>query len=146
MVQIQELSKDFHWKHVSSKSNPADLLSRGLEAKALAASALWWKGLDCSRINLSDSQTPSSSTDKLYSDELKPSYKVNLKSNNDSNLLDTLIDITNNFHKLIRILGFIFRFRSNCKSLIKSTGPLIQEEYQKAETHLIKSLQTHQRD
>ncbi|GFS75420.1 uncharacterized protein NPIL_79101 [Nephila pilipes] len=144
VVQIQELSKDFHWKHVSSKFNPADLLSRGLEAKTLAASELWWKGPDLSRINLFDYQTlqsPSSSTDKLYSDELKTLYKVTLKSNNDSNFLDTLIDITNNFHKLIRILGFIFRFKSNCKSLIKSTGPLTQEEYQKAETHLLKSLQ-----
>ncbi|GFS84585.1 integrase catalytic domain-containing protein [Nephila pilipes] len=111
VVQIQELSKDFNWKLVSSKSNPANLFSRGLETKALAASELWWKGPDCSRINLSDSQTlqtPIISTDKLYSDELKTPYKVTLKSNNDSNFLDTLIDITNNFHKLIRILGFIF--------------------------------------
>ncbi|GFS73756.1 transposon Ty3-I Gag-Pol polyprotein [Nephila pilipes] len=144
VVQIQELSIDFHWKHVSSKSNPADLLFRGLEAKALAASELWGKGPDFFRITLSDSQTlqtPSSSIDKLYSDEFKTPYKVTLKSNNNSNFLDTLIDITNNFHKLIRVLGFIFRFKSNCKSLIKSTGFLTQEEYQKAETHLLKSLQ-----
>ncbi|GFT02718.1 integrase catalytic domain-containing protein [Nephila pilipes] len=103
VVRIQELSKDFHWKHVSSKSNPADLLSRGLEEKALVASKLWWKGPDLSRINLFDTQTlqsPSSSTDKLYSDELKTPYKVTVKSNNDPNFLDTLIDITNNFHKL----------------------------------------------
>ncbi|GFW64701.1 speckle-type POZ protein-like B [Trichonephila clavipes] len=26
VVEIQTLSKDFHWKHVSSKNNPADLI------------------------------------------------------------------------------------------------------------------------
>ncbi|GFT70348.1 uncharacterized protein NPIL_247031 [Nephila pilipes] len=81
VVQIQELSKDFHWKHVSSKSNPADLLSIDLEAKALAASELWWKEPDFSKINLCDSQT------------LQTPNKVTLKSNNDSNFLDTLISL-----------------------------------------------------
>ncbi|GFV45958.1 integrase catalytic domain-containing protein [Trichonephila clavipes] len=29
VVEIQTLSKDCHWKHVSSKNNPADFISRG---------------------------------------------------------------------------------------------------------------------
>ncbi|GFU45059.1 integrase catalytic domain-containing protein [Trichonephila clavipes] len=29
VAEIQTLSKDCHWKHVSSKNNPADLISRG---------------------------------------------------------------------------------------------------------------------
>ncbi|GFU78374.1 speckle-type POZ protein-like B [Trichonephila clavipes] len=28
VAEIQTLSKDYHWKHVSSKNNPADLISR----------------------------------------------------------------------------------------------------------------------
>ena len=30
---IQELTRNYQWMHVSSESNPADVLSRGLDAK-----------------------------------------------------------------------------------------------------------------
>ena len=33
-----------HWHHVRSKSNPADVLSRGCSAKELAENSLWWHG------------------------------------------------------------------------------------------------------
>ncbi|GFQ77818.1 integrase_H2C2 domain-containing protein [Trichonephila clavata] len=39
--QIQQLSKDFQWRHIPSECNPADALSRGLDAKTLAACELW---------------------------------------------------------------------------------------------------------
>ncbi|GFT01225.1 integrase catalytic domain-containing protein [Trichonephila clavipes] len=45
-VVIQQLSKDFQWKLISSEVNPADVLSRGLDVKELAANDLWWKGPD----------------------------------------------------------------------------------------------------
>ncbi|GFQ90846.1 integrase catalytic domain-containing protein [Trichonephila clavata] len=38
--QIQQLSKDFQWRHISSECNPADALSRGLDAKTIAACEL----------------------------------------------------------------------------------------------------------
>ncbi len=33
-----------NWRHVKSADNPADLASRGLHAKLLINSSLWWKG------------------------------------------------------------------------------------------------------
>ncbi|XP_068726557.1 uncharacterized protein [Montipora capricornis] len=33
-----------HWKHCSGEENPADLLTRGLPAKVLDDSRLWWNG------------------------------------------------------------------------------------------------------
>ncbi|GFW21235.1 DUF1758 domain-containing protein [Trichonephila clavipes] len=35
VAEIQTLSKDYHWKHVSSKNNPADLISRGCNVDEL---------------------------------------------------------------------------------------------------------------
>ncbi|GBN05659.1 hypothetical protein AVEN_2966-1 [Araneus ventricosus] len=40
--QIQQLTKDFQWKYIPSECKPADLISRGLDVKALAANDLWW--------------------------------------------------------------------------------------------------------
>lgn len=42
--RIQELIPNAKWSHVPSASNPADMLSRGVSAKSLLDSELWWKG------------------------------------------------------------------------------------------------------
>ena len=45
VAEIQSTCNPQHWKHFSGKDNPADLLMRGLPAKVLADSKLWWGGL-----------------------------------------------------------------------------------------------------
>ncbi len=42
--QIQSLIPNARWSHISSSSNPADMLSRGMTAEALLDASLWWKG------------------------------------------------------------------------------------------------------
>ncbi|GBN79849.1 hypothetical protein AVEN_126520-1 [Araneus ventricosus] len=142
--QIQQLTKDFQWKHIPSECNPADLISRGLDVKALTANDLWWKGPDLENLTAStpDSLRVSSFvTDECYSNKLKTIPKLTLKLNIDSNFIDNLLDLTNNFHKLIRILAFIFRFITNCKSGVKQRDSLTLEEYGKAEIFLINNFQ-----
>ncbi len=39
---IQDLLSENSWRHVSTDSNPADLVSRGITAANLIASDLWW--------------------------------------------------------------------------------------------------------
>ncbi|XP_011884072.1 PREDICTED: uncharacterized protein LOC105571212 [Vollenhovia emeryi] len=41
--EIQELTTN-RWQHVSTHHNPADIISRGMEASELVQSDLWWKG------------------------------------------------------------------------------------------------------
>jgi hypothetical protein len=41
---IQELTNVEDWNHVSSKENPADLVSRGVDANVLRNLSLWWNG------------------------------------------------------------------------------------------------------
>ena len=42
--EIQNLVQPSNWKYVPSGPNPADLCSRGISAKALVESRLWWEG------------------------------------------------------------------------------------------------------
>ncbi|GBP06115.1 hypothetical protein EVAR_71732_1 [Eumeta japonica] len=44
IAAIHELSIAEQWRHVKSKENPADILSRGLAPSKLAASTLWFYG------------------------------------------------------------------------------------------------------
>jgi len=41
---IQENTAAATWRHVPNNSNPADLISWGIEATGLSTSTLWWKG------------------------------------------------------------------------------------------------------
>ncbi len=44
VTQIQNIIPNTKWRHISSSSNPADMLSRGIPADILLESDLWWKG------------------------------------------------------------------------------------------------------
>ncbi|GFS79984.1 integrase catalytic domain-containing protein [Trichonephila clavipes] len=46
VAEIQALSKDYHWKHVSSKNNSADLISRGCNEDELLKNEMWFSGPD----------------------------------------------------------------------------------------------------
>ncbi|GFX81561.1 uncharacterized protein TNCV_4509661 [Trichonephila clavipes] len=76
--QIQQVSKDYLWKHISSESNPADVLSRELDVKVFGTNDLWWKGPDLQNMDVA---TPNSLrvsctvTDQCYTNELKPMSK-----------------------------------------------------------------------
>ena len=41
---IQEETAAATWRHVPSQSNPADLISRGIQLTTQSTSTLWWKG------------------------------------------------------------------------------------------------------
>ncbi|KAH0952414.1 hypothetical protein HN011_011405 [Eciton burchellii] len=42
--EVQTLSLDVTWQHVSSKENPIDCASRELSASMLSSHDLWWNG------------------------------------------------------------------------------------------------------
>jgi len=42
--QILELTDAKQWNYVSTKDNPADIISRGINARAIDTLELWWKG------------------------------------------------------------------------------------------------------
>lgn len=42
VAEIQSLTNSFEWRHVPTKENPADLVSRGLRPKQIVDSHMWW--------------------------------------------------------------------------------------------------------
>lgn len=44
ILAIRDASENGIWRHVRGKDNPADLLTRGMDADQLSNSALWWHG------------------------------------------------------------------------------------------------------
>ncbi|GFW41305.1 integrase catalytic domain-containing protein [Trichonephila clavipes] len=68
VAEIQALSKDYHWKHVSSKNNPADLISRGCNVDELLKNEMWFSGPDLQTDEYEDNQL---FPDPSYRDELK---------------------------------------------------------------------------
>jgi len=105
---IQEERASASWRHVPSQSNPADLISRGIEPTTLATSTLWWKGPQWL------SQEPSS----------WPTTEINTPTDNleirnvHTACLQISEDITQRFSKLnrlIRVIAYCKRFISNCR-------------------------------
>ncbi|GFV78266.1 integrase catalytic domain-containing protein [Trichonephila clavipes] len=112
VAEIQALSKDYHWKHVSSKNNPADLISRGCNVDELLKNEMWFSGPDLQTDEYEDNQL---FPDPFYRDELKCAVTLSMTECS-SNFYDELFNVTNNFIKLIRIFSFIFRFINNIKA------------------------------
>ena len=107
---IQEETASASWRHVPPQSNPADLISRGIEPTPLSTSRLWWKGLQWL------SQEPSSWP---RTEMNTPTDKLEIRNVHIA-CLQTSEDITQGFsklNKLIRVFGYCKRFISNCRNL-----------------------------
>ncbi|GFW66665.1 integrase catalytic domain-containing protein [Trichonephila clavipes] len=129
VADIQALSKDYHWKHVSSKDNPADLISRGCNVDELLKNEMWFSGPDLQTDKYEDNQL---FPDPSYRDELKCAVTLSMTECS-SNFYDELFNVTNNFIKLIRIFSFIFRFINN----IKAKESCNKEKYLTADEGLV---------
>ncbi|GFX09459.1 DUF1758 domain-containing protein [Trichonephila clavipes] len=141
VAKIQELTVKFSWHHISSESNPADLVSRGLNVSDLINSPLWWKGTDPSIFKNDEL------LDSINDCEVKKEFKIppskNLSLSSEFDLCNHIISIINNYCKLIRVLSFIFRFLLNVRSLKNKrvSGLLSLKEINQAELWLIKLVQ-----
>ncbi|GFT16781.1 integrase catalytic domain-containing protein [Trichonephila clavipes] len=139
---IQRRTQNCQWNHVSSNENPADLISRGLNASDISSKQIWWHGPDFLREELEanpiDFERITSDSD--YLKELKPA-NVLLTSCKFS-LIDDLSKRSNNYTKLLHILSYIFRFLHNSRNpSVKRSGQLDYSEVNEAELCLIKNLQ-----
>ncbi|GFX57371.1 uncharacterized protein TNCV_3915331 [Trichonephila clavipes] len=117
VAEIQTLSEDCHWKHVSSKNNPANLISRGCITDELLKNEMRFSGPDLQTDEYEDNQLL---PDPSYSDELKCAVAVSI-TDCSSNFYNELLNVTNKFIKLIRI----FRFINN----IKAKKPCNKDKY-----------------
>lgn len=125
---IRKNSEIENWNHVRTKENPADLVSRGLEADEIVHNSLWWNGPfwlrkpqeewpKSMKINqlqpLSDMITELKvhSVFQKFTDlqTFEPRFE---KTTN-------LINYSNNLTKLQRILAYALKFIARCKENYK---------------------------
>ena len=139
---IQELSDVHQWRYVPSTENPADLISRGLDASALLRSDLWINGPDFLKSNdYPQGPIPAEVKGKDYDSELKKLNDKLCMNITKNYFIDDLLHLTNNFTKLTRIISYIYRFYKNCRSREKTIGPIISKELEEAELTLVKLVQ-----
>ncbi|GFY13552.1 uncharacterized protein TNCV_4959221 [Trichonephila clavipes] len=148
VAKIQELYPNQLWRHVPSDQNPADLVSRGVDPEKLLQQNLWFNGPTF----LSGDDYPNRTIncrEKLdeYNSELKNCVNEQIENFQSvlnihvKDFLNDLLNLSNNYITILRVLSFIFRFVENLKGINKVAGPLTTKEIEKAETYLVKKVQ-----
>ncbi|XP_043069084.1 uncharacterized protein [Drosophila bipectinata] len=115
-AEILETIPKHAWRHVDSKSNPADCASRGLGVSELIDFQLWWKGPSWLRdqdqflVKLNNSHNCSSLSDKRIQSEIKANCLAAQVIVTTDNPLDKLLNRNSSWLKLIHTLGYVLRF------------------------------------
>ncbi|GBN03970.1 hypothetical protein AVEN_20937-1 [Araneus ventricosus] len=141
--KIQSMTEYHQWRHISSTENPADIISRGADPTDLKNLNLCWTGrtifTEETNNDFSSSEIKMDFEKELQSAEHKQLYTNNLILSSDSDFITHILSLSNNFHKLIRILSFLFRFLYNCKTKEEKSGSM--EEFEHAKKYLVKTIQ-----
>ncbi|GBN76568.1 hypothetical protein AVEN_74890-1 [Araneus ventricosus] len=96
VAEIQSLCSNCQWTHVSSNNNPADVLSRGADARDLRGNDFLWQGPEFLLRDISDPEEYPCPKDKTSKQELKTTVSVSCAVANVSDFFDKLLNITNN--------------------------------------------------
>lgn len=114
--QIRTVTSPEQWWHVNSKDNPADVLSRGLTAKALSECQLWFMGpmflhgkQECWPAKFLPNLRESTDLER------KKNTTIALPITNNNDFLYN-IDHKGSFKKLQRIASYVLRFIRNCSA------------------------------
>ncbi|GFX16685.1 retrovirus-related Pol polyprotein from transposon 297 [Trichonephila clavipes] len=107
--EIQSLTDPNSWFHCSGKDNPADLLTRGISVDALTTNSKWCNGSSFLRqIDFQTKGLDEAIPERVYLTEMRknsnPKEDISLTLTvTKNNFLDNIIDISNNYVKLIRV-------------------------------------------
>lgn len=142
---IQEETKAEQWRHVSSKCNPADVLSRGMSPRPFKECILWFYG-------------PSflHGVEDIWPPKFNSGLKIPTNLERKTKLLESLamttpeptfiykINHKNSFHRLQRIVGYVLRFITHirCKrQLRQSSKQLTTTELSQALVPIVSQMQ-----
>ncbi|GFX24718.1 integrase catalytic domain-containing protein [Trichonephila clavipes] len=125
--KIHQLSSRDQWHHIASEQNPADVLSRGL----LPEESLWWHGPELLQSTYSTTVIAEPTQRDDFDCELRVSERTletSLLNSKNFDFFNHLMDLSNNYFKIIHIVSYIYRFIENCRSKVKKRGPLTTSE------------------
>ncbi|GFS75961.1 integrase catalytic domain-containing protein [Trichonephila clavipes] len=129
--KIHQLSSCNQWHHIASEQNPADVLSRGLLPEELRDDSLWWHGPELLQSTYSTTVIAEPTQRDDFDCELRVSERTmetSLLSSKNFDFFNHLMELSNNYFKIIHIVSYIYRFLHNCRSKVKKRGPLTTGE------------------
>ncbi|XP_046868707.1 uncharacterized protein LOC124461197 [Drosophila willistoni] len=117
-----------YWRHVDSKSNPADCASRGLMAADLKDFQLWWNGpswirdVDQFMVRLNNSQVCLNISEKNIEKEVKSNCLTALVEATPDHPLDHLVQRVSSWLTLVHAVGYVLRFLRRTKGPFGDKG------------------------
>ncbi|GFX75461.1 integrase catalytic domain-containing protein [Trichonephila clavipes] len=143
IATIQEMTSSEQWRFVATEDNPANFVSRGMDSLKLKTCELWWNG---PKFLMSNQYPQRQIPVAVIKDpgELKncSDFSNFFLDSATNSFVNNLLNLNNDYFKIIRVLSFICRFVYNCKSKeSKRIGPLDLGELKKAEQLLLKLVQ-----
>lgn len=143
VAEILESSTSAQWRYVPTASNPADDISRGLDAAELHLQHRWFTG----PAFLLQSENLWPVTPYFERPEHDPEVRSDRWVDQASMAplpIDDLVNNTSSLHRLLRIVALILRFITNSRSPItrRATGPLTASEIRRAREALIRRAQS----
>ncbi|GFS73624.1 integrase catalytic domain-containing protein [Trichonephila clavipes] len=120
--EIQSLTDPNSWFHCSGKDNPADLLTRGISVDALTTNSKWWNGSSFLRqIDFQTKGLDEAIPERVYLTEMRknsnPKEDISLTLTvTKNNFLENIIDISNNYVKLIRVVSFLLQIHTQLQN------------------------------
>ncbi|XP_055590340.1 uncharacterized protein LOC129742466 [Uranotaenia lowii] len=143
--KIQLATVDTSWNHVAGQQNPADHISRGIDAGTIISCDLWWKGPKW--LQSDPSFWPVNQHNQSFETQLESrSIPIQLlTSTADPSFVDLFVERFSSFQHMLRVTAFCFRYFSNCRTKKtkhqKMVGNLSTAEIQNAESALIRLVQ-----
>ncbi|KAJ8909967.1 hypothetical protein NQ315_005974 [Exocentrus adspersus] len=134
--EIQRLTKIENWNHVSSRENPADLISRGTTILELKDNDFWWTGPKW----LTQEHLPIFELQSISDDIPEQRSITNIAAVDDFDLFSRFSSLT----RLQRVTAYCLRFIANSKIQVqeqRTTGALSVKELQNALNTLIRLAQ-----
>lgn len=141
--EIRKSSGNDQWRHVPGNLNPADLPSRGCNAKKLIQSS-WWEGPEW--LKLPESQWPSEIVvpdDEVMKSERKRIVLCAWELSRQKTDTTRITRFTDNYEKMVRYVALMTRIFRNAKKLKKDreTGELSFNELENAENKILVMIQ-----
>ncbi|XP_075162510.1 uncharacterized protein LOC142235137 [Haematobia irritans] len=111
VADIQEWSNDSIWRHVPSKSNPADIVSRGCDPEELTKS-IWFKGPEF--LYLNENFWPENKLVQLSDEEkcleLRKEKTTLIVCQPNECIIENIIQNSSSYMKILRTLAYMYRF------------------------------------
>ena len=144
--EIQSLTDPEQWRHVPTKQNPADLLTRGLSVSTLIDEESWWKGPVFLMQEETEWPEKKIGTKKEADIEVRKQYQ---EYSQERSFLSTMtegrLDLTrySSWTRLTRVSATVNRFLENCRlpSTLRKKAALGPEEIVTSEMHFIRLAQ-----